>query len=52
MLRSNGHGLPGMSLDEIIVSMTVPVTIKYEKGIEADPFSSDNLRPFSKEDFA
>jgi len=41
-----------MSLDENIVSMTVPVGIKYEKGIEADPFSSDNLRPFSKEDFA
>jgi hypothetical protein len=41
-----------MSLDENIVSMAVPVGIKYEKGIEADPFSSDNLRPFSKEDSA
>ncbi len=30
-------------------SMTVPVTIKHEKGTEAGPSCFKNLRPFSKE---
>jgi hypothetical protein len=48
MPGSNWQGLPGMSLEGNIVSVTVPVGIKYERWLEADPFSSDNLQPLFK----
>ena len=51
--RRPSHGCSVFNRYDLTVvirfSMTVPVTIKNEKRPGADPFCSNNLRPFSRE---